>query len=385
MNTLKSKKIFLSTMAILFAAMLFTFGAKSSSAIGGTITLTPSTEEYTNQLSVNVQVDHSASSSYPSYGCYMSGSVSIDAFSGCKKDSSNAFALVEDGEFYTGNFLVNAGGTYTVYVQHDFPNEKSIQTINIANIDATGDKIILTQRKFTDKLKNIVIDIEFENTESPIIEVKYAASKRDVADLREYGKVLENFNQLVVSSSGIYTVYVKDAAGNENVEVITIANSTLVNGQKKQVVSPANQLTYLVKNNNGTYYIELPKSGNGISYSKDKVIVLSLYDEQSNTYKALEKTQGYKSYIILSRSLVSDLKQDRYIIKIDPSIIAPIYVENETYVIANYLTKKEAKRLGYSISLIDKNTLLIGAGIAAILGFIFILGRIRIKRSSIDD
>jgi len=372
-------------MAILFAAMLFTFGAKSSSAIGGTITLTPSTEEYTNQLSVNVQVDHSASSSYPSYGCYMSGSVSIDAFSGCKKDSSNAFALVEDGEFYTGNFLVNAGGTYTVYVQHDFPNEKSIQTINIANIDATGDKIILTQRKFTDKLKNIVIDIEFENTESPIIEVKYAASKRDVADLREYGKVLENFNQLVVSSSGIYTVYVKDAAGNENVEVITIANSTLVNGQKKQVVSPANQLTYLVKNNNGTYYIELPKSGNGISYSKDKVIVLSLYDEQSNTYKALEKTQGYKSYIILSRSLVSDLKQDRYIIKIDPSIIAPIYVENETYVIANYLTKKEAKRLGYSISLIDKNTLLIGAGIAAILGFIFILGRIRIKRSSIDD
>lgn len=366
-------------------AVFLTFSAKSLKAVGSNISLTTSSDEYTNQLSVMVRVDSSSSGSLPSYACFASGTLNIDDFSSCSKNSVNAIELTKDNGIYVGEFLVNTGGFYTVFVQNHFEEEKSIKVIEITNIDATGDTITLTQRKVTDKLNNIVIDIEISNTQSEVVEVKYASSKRDVADLREYGKPLEDFTKLVVKSDGIYTVYVKDAAGNENVAVIKVEKSNLVNGDNKVTVSPANQLTYLVKNNNGTYYIELPKSGNGISYSKDKVIVLSLYNEETKSFHALEKTQGYKSYVILSRSLVSDLKQDRYIITIDPSIMSQIYVENETYVVANYLTKKEAKRLGYSISLFDNNTLLIGAGILAILAFIFILGRIRIKRSSIDD
>lgn len=382
---MKIKKFLFVSLFLGFFAFI-SFNAQNVKA-DNLITLTPSTEEYTNQLSVFVSVDHSSAKSLPSYACFQAGNLSSDDFSSCNINSANYITLTKNGENnkYEGEFLVNAGGVYTVFVQNQFPSEKSVQVINITNIDATADTIILTQRKVTDKLNNIIIDIEITNTQSEIAEVKYATSKRDVADLREYGKPLEDYSQLVVKSSGIYTVYVKDKAGNESVAVITIKNSTLVNGEKKLVLSPAKQLTYLVKNNNGAYYIELPKSGNGISYSKDKVIVLSLYDSETNTYKALEKTQGYKSYVILSRDIVSDLKQDRYIITLDPSIMSQIYEENDTYIVANYLTKKEAKRLGYSISLFNNNFLLIGAGILAILAFIFILGRIRIKKSSIDD
>ncbi len=381
---MKNKKILFVSLFISIFAFL-SFNVKSIKA-DNVITLTPSTEEYTNQLSILVSVDHSSAKSIPSYACFQAGNLSIDDFTSCNKNSVNYISLTKNEDnTYGGNFFVNAGGVYTVFVQNQFPSEKSVATINVTNIDATGDTITLTQRKVTDKLNNIIIDIEITNTQSEIVEVKYASSKRDVADLREYGKPLEDYSQLVVKSSGIYTVYVKDKAGNESVAVITIENSTLTNGEKKLVLSPAKQLTYLVKNNNGAYYIELPKSGNGIRYSKNKVIVLSLYDSETNTYKALEKTQGYKSYVILSSDLVSDLKQDRYIITLDPSIMSQIYEENDTYIVANYLTKKEAKRLGYSISLFNNNFLLIGAGILAILVFIFILGRIRIKRSSIDD
>ena len=118
-------------------AVFLTFSAKSLKAAGSNISLTTSSDEYTNQLSVMVRVDSSSSGSLPSYACFASGALNIDDFSSCSKNSVNAIELTKDNGIYVGEFLVNTGGLYTVFVQNHFEEEKSVKVIEITNIDAT--------------------------------------------------------------------------------------------------------------------------------------------------------------------------------------------------------------------------------------------------------
>ncbi|MED3575061.1 hypothetical protein [Cytobacillus praedii] len=133
-----------------------------------------------------------------------------------------------EGFFATGgtdisgeSFIVSENGVYTVYAK-DSAGNISIKTIDITNIDMEAPVITLTPSKINPTNTEITVDVEASDNVK-VIERKWVAGDQPVSYFVTGGTVLTG-NSFIVSQNGIYTVYVKDSAGNETVQTINISN-----------------------------------------------------------------------------------------------------------------------------------------------------------------
>ncbi|MER2005897.1 MAG: hypothetical protein ABS939_00475 [Psychrobacillus sp.] len=126
------------------------------------------------------------------------------------------------GTLLTGDvFNVSKNGTYTVFAK-DSAGNTSLQTITITNIDI--EKPTITLKPSTLNPTNAQIDVDVQATDNvSIVELKWAKGNQSVEHFSSNGTNVTN-NVFHVSDNGMYTVYAKDSAGNETVEVITINN-----------------------------------------------------------------------------------------------------------------------------------------------------------------
>lgn len=380
---MKSKKIVLLLAVVFFSFFLVALKANSVKAASPVVNLTQKeTYGYVTQAGIRVDVNNNnTDGKILKVLCYSAGEKPADFFDNCDKTPMKLEFTKEDGDFlYHSEFMANLNGVYTVYARTWY-DEVTLSTITVSNIDSTADTIVLTQGPVNDKLNNVIINIQITNSESDIEEVKYMSGRRSLEEIRNYGTKMEEYDKLVANNLGYYTFYVKDKAKNEAVAYINVVASTIVNGKKKVGLNQASQIKYLVKEKDGVYYIELPKLSDEAPYPKNKVMILSTYDSESNQYKVVEKTQGYKQYVVMEGDTYSALKKDRVIVTVDHSVIGA-YEEGNTYVYANFVSKKQARSLGFNVTIRNFNYALLALGVVAILFILFIISRLRVKRFS---
>ncbi|MED3575060.1 leucine-rich repeat protein [Cytobacillus praedii] len=89
-------------------------------------------------------------------------------------------------------------------------------------LDVTPPSIILTPNKTAMTNENITVSANITDSASAVSVKKWAAGNQSVGYFASNGTVLDS--SFVATSNGTYTVYAKDAAGNEAVQTITINN-----------------------------------------------------------------------------------------------------------------------------------------------------------------
>lgn len=172
-----------------------------------TITLTPSTIDATNaQIDVDVQV---ADKNTIVEMKWAEGNQPVSYFA-------------TDGTTLTGNsFIVSDNGMYTVYAKDSAGNE-SVQTLTVLNLDFDAPVITLTPETVDPINTAIHVDVDVMDG-NPIVEKKWTRGKQDLTYFATNGTTLVG-DQFLVSENDVYTVYAKDAAGNESLEFITVDN-----------------------------------------------------------------------------------------------------------------------------------------------------------------
>jgi|GEM_PF-749965 len=117
---------------------------------------------------------------------------------------------------------VTANGTYTVYARDNAGNEV-VETINVGNIDKTAPTLDLTPSTVALTFGNVTVAIKAEDADSGIAQLKWSTGNRDASFFAEGGQVVVD-DKFMAFTNGIYTVYARDAAGNEVVRTINISN-----------------------------------------------------------------------------------------------------------------------------------------------------------------
>ncbi|MGG1518244.1 leucine-rich repeat protein [Paenibacillus oryzisoli] len=126
------------------------------------------------------------------------------------------------GEAIVGNaFTVTANGTYTVYARDNAGNE-AVETIAISNIDRSVPTIDLSGNPTSSTNGEVTVTVA-AYANSGISELKWAAGNEGTVFFTTGGEAIVG-NAFTVTSNGTYTVYARDNAGNEAVEMITISN-----------------------------------------------------------------------------------------------------------------------------------------------------------------
>lgn len=163
------------------------------------------------------------------------------------------------------SFSVAENGVFTVYAE-DLAGNASVKTIAIDYIDKDAPKITLSPNTVQPTNKSVKVNVTVVDA-SPITVKKWAAGLKDIKYFSTSGETLQsNFD---VEENGIYTVYAKDAAGNESIQTININNvfigapakpeflvSPTAQTNKNALVLisyPANMISNLYRVNGGTW------------------------------------------------------------------------------------------------------------------------------------
>ncbi|MFF2532342.1 hypothetical protein ACFVS2_25870 [Brevibacillus sp. NPDC058079] len=138
--------------------------------------------------------------------------------------NQTASYFASNGTVLSGTtFNVATNGIYTVYAKDKAGNE-TVQQITISNIDKELPVINLTPS--TTELTNATMMVTFDvaNEKEPYIR-KYAEGNQSVSYFSSNGITIANhLPGFGLDKNGVYTAYVKDAAGNESVKTIEIKN-----------------------------------------------------------------------------------------------------------------------------------------------------------------
>ena len=362
------KKIGLFIFSAIFAVMLsVVVGASKIDA--GSVKLTPSsTENY--QRAVTVDVDCIGFSNVVTVS-YVSGNYTLDeAKQITRMPVSNGEVTIEHNGDYT--FVAQAGTTY------------AIAHISITNIDKTPDTLVLTQRSVNDNKGYIIIDIRYTNKQSEIVEMKYMEGHRSVENFASYGTTLTkeetgNYTYLSFQSNGEFSLYVKDACGNESVTYFTVEGSKIVKDDKSVLISGASHIIYELKKTGEQYYIELPKASEEIAYNQGDVVVFTVYNAETKEFEVID-SETY--YIYLSNKKVETLDQDCIRVIISEEFVDAQKLKVGDNIIAHYMTRQEARQIGIKIKYFNNNVLVIGGIVIAVLVAAFIFHRIRIKKAT---
>ncbi|MGO0062900.1 beta strand repeat-containing protein [Brevibacillus fluminis] len=134
----------------------------------------------------------------------------------------NAAYFAANGTSFTGTtFDVTTNGTYTVYAK-DAAGNATVQTIAIGNIDKNAPAIVLDASPTDPTNGDVTITATITDNGS-ITEQKWASGDQNAAYFAANGTSLTG-TTFDVTANGTYTVYAKDAAGNETVKTIAIGN-----------------------------------------------------------------------------------------------------------------------------------------------------------------
>lgn len=123
-------------------------------------------------------------------------------------------------------FTVSQNDTYTVFAK-DLAGNTTVQTIHIENIETSTPSIQLSMTPGTPTRNDVVIHVDAQANGSGsnrIIMVKWAPGNQDAAYFRGNGGTVIDSDRFEVSENDTYTVYVKDAAGNEKVQTIGVGH-----------------------------------------------------------------------------------------------------------------------------------------------------------------
>lgn len=91
------------------------------------------------------------------------------------------------------------------------------------NVDTISPDVYLEKNTNDWTNKDVSISVAVIETGSGVNTVKWAEGNKDTTYFKDYGTIVK-YNTFTVSSIGTYSVYVKDAAGNETVETIYVDN-----------------------------------------------------------------------------------------------------------------------------------------------------------------
>ncbi|MEC1772500.1 immunoglobulin-like domain-containing protein [Schinkia azotoformans] len=156
-------------------------------------------------------------------------------------------------------FNVDQNGIYKVWVR-DKANNVTFDTIEVTEIDKQGPEISITQTTTQPTNQNVTVTA---NTIEPVIEKKWAIGIQSTAYFTASGSSYTTGDSVVVEENGIYTVYVKDSAGNEVTKSIEITNI--------DKTAPVVQLAVAENDpvlNRATISVQIAETGSGIAVSK---------------------------------------------------------------------------------------------------------------------
>jgi CSLREA domain-containing protein len=166
-------------------------------------------------------------------------------------------------------FIVSTNGTYTVYVADALGNEK-VQTVGIHNIFKTAPRIELSHSPTATTTGDVTVhvDAQFVGTGNSIEVIKWDKGPQSLSYFKDKGASLLVSSSPItftVSSNGSYSVYVKDAAGNETVESIVINNirGTIPDGPSGPSIPNVPENKKVIQNKNGAYVVELSGTQGG--------------------------------------------------------------------------------------------------------------------------
>ncbi|OMF66215.1 hypothetical protein BK142_29650 [Paenibacillus glucanolyticus] len=133
-----------------------------------------------------------------------------------------AFFKNGGGTMFSDSFTVTDNGIYTVYAE-DQAGNAVIEQITIDNLDTIPPAISLTLSTTEPTQTDIAITVDASDQESGIGIVKWAAGRQPASYFAAEGNTLQGTG-FTVSENGLYTVYAKDKAGNEQIETVEITN-----------------------------------------------------------------------------------------------------------------------------------------------------------------
>ncbi|CAH1213365.1 hypothetical protein PAECIP111893_03676 [Paenibacillus plantiphilus] len=136
------------------------------------------------------------------------------------------YFAAEGHSLASGSFVAAANGTYTVYAEDEAGNS-GVATIDIGNIIDELPQISLSHSPTqTSPSVSVTATAGVHGAANSVTRMNWLPGSHSAADFADgtIGTDIVAAGQFTVTENGTYTVYAKDAAGNEAVAEITISN-----------------------------------------------------------------------------------------------------------------------------------------------------------------
>lgn len=166
--------------------------------------------------------------------------------------ASSIVTVVPDEEGYgTHNFTITKNGTYTAYA---YENKAVVYVFTISNIVSQVEDPLsatLTTSKADGKVS---VMINVVNAQGGVQSVKWASGNQTLLYFLQNGTALAEARSFQVYSNGTYSVYLKDAAGNQIVRTINVKDFYqyyYINGRLDSVEVPGKGTIRYTYDNNG--------------------------------------------------------------------------------------------------------------------------------------
>ena len=372
---MKLKRLLLS-MFTFVVAMIFSIFVSTIRLDAAELTLTQSnTELYQSAVTVNLETK--GFNNIITSIRYVSGEEYTEA------DFLNDSDLgIQIGD--TRTVSIEHNGVYTFFAQSSNV-EYVLSKIEITNIDSEPDQVVLTQRTINDTTGSIIIDIQYLNKKSPVALMKYMDGKRSVDNFENYGTILTkeetgDYKYLSFKKNGEFSLYIEDECGNMSVTHFEITSNKINKGDDYVEISAARHIIYDLKKSGNQYYIELPKQSEVISYNQGDVIVFTIYDEETKEFNVISSGTYY---LYMDNETVKELEKDCIRIIIEDELVTENELEVGDDIVAQFMTRAEAKQIGINISYFNNRVLFIGVAVIVVILVLFIIHRIRIKKATI--
>jgi alpha-tubulin suppressor-like RCC1 family protein/fibronectin type 3 domain-containing protein len=124
---------------------------------------------------------------------------------------------------YTGPIVMNQNGTVYARSKNAAGTISEESSYVVSNIYKVPPVISLTPSTNEPTNQDVVITVSVTDSGSGIVTKKYASGNQTANYFASAGTILSG-NSFIISANGTYSVYAKDNAGNETVEIITISN-----------------------------------------------------------------------------------------------------------------------------------------------------------------
>jgi len=135
------------------------------------------------------------------------------------------YKIGENGTWVAYTSPVQVTSDNTVYARSidDAGNVSEITSFKVENIDKVAPIVEMTPNRTTPTNEDVVINVTVSDDKSGVAVQKWAKGNQPVSYFANGGTAISG-GSFTVTENGTYTVYAKDEAGNQIVEIITISN-----------------------------------------------------------------------------------------------------------------------------------------------------------------